>query len=299
MNRDHVNFLMISEKEGIKQYMISQKELVYKSLILAFVIIAVILSVTYIDSTLELKQGEYYLLKNGLEDEMMRMREEVESMRKYMKKVNLMVEDDLVADGTNGFQVYGVGGGEELSDVDDKNLEKEITGELHDLKNSLYDDIESLDNDLNILVLSLENVKNKLDATPSIFPVKGIITSGFGYRKSPFTGRREYHRGIDILNELGTPIISPADGVVKEISVNPLWGLNMLISHGHNVETQYGHLQKTLIKVGQKVKRGQAICELGKTGRTTGPHLHYQIWVKGTPVDPMDYIIEEDVSIAF
>ena len=279
--------------------MISQKELIYKSLIFAFVIIAVILSVTYIDSTLELKQEEYYLLKNGMEDEIMRIREEVESMRKYMKKVNLMVEDDLVIKSSNGFKVYGVGGGEELSDVYDKDLQKEITGELHDLKNSLYGDIESLDIDLNILVLSLENVKNKLEATPSIFPVRGIITSGFGYRKSPFTGRGEYHRGIDILNELGTPIISPADGVVKEISVNPLWGLNMLISHGHNVETQYGHLHKTLVKVGQKVKRGQKICELGKTGRTTGPHLHYQIWVKGTPLDPMDYIIEENVSIAF
>ena len=146
---------------------------------------------------------------------------------------------------------------------------------------------------------NLINMNEDLDSTPSIFPVTGIITSRYGYRKSPFTGRREFHRGLDILNDEGTPVIVSADGIVKKVAMNSLWGLNVIISHGENIETQYGHLKEVFIKAGQKVKRGGQIGSVGRTGRTTGPHLHYQIWINGTPVNPMDYIISKNENMNF
>ncbi len=216
------------------------------------------------------------------------MNNEIDMMKRYMEKISLMVEDD----EANTSRRYGMGGGEDFSG---RGMSGAISESKPEFNKNIVDKINNLEKDLSHLITNLKNMRDKLNSTPSIFPVKGIITSGFGYRKSPFTGRREFHRGIDILNKEGTPVIAPADGIVKKISKNALWGLNILISHGYNIETQYGHLKEVLVKKRQKVKRGDIIGRVGKTGRTTGPHLHYQIWVNGVPVNPMDYIIEGEM----
>jgi murein DD-endopeptidase MepM/ murein hydrolase activator NlpD len=130
-----------------------------------------------------------------------------------------------------------------------------------------------------------------LASTPSIMPARGWLTSTFGTRKDPFTGRRHKHRGIDLANRIGTPISAPADGIITRIVRLPQFGKMVEISHGYGTKTRYGHLSKIVVKVGQKIKRGEKIALMGNTGRSTGPHVHYEIVVNGVHVNPYKYIV--------
>jgi murein DD-endopeptidase MepM/ murein hydrolase activator NlpD len=137
----------------------------------------------------------------------------------------------------------------------------------------------------------LKEQKSILACTPSIRPTDGWFSSGFGYRISPFTNQREFHKGIDIANRIGTPIIAPADGFVVHAGKEGNFGKMITINHGYNLQTRYGHLSKYRIKKGQYVKRGQIIGEVGNSGRCTGPHLHYEVLLSGVPVNPLRFIL--------
>jgi murein DD-endopeptidase MepM/ murein hydrolase activator NlpD len=137
----------------------------------------------------------------------------------------------------------------------------------------------------------LEGKKKQLACTPSIWPARGWLTSRFGYRIDPFTGLRQFHEGIDIANRIGTPILAPADGVVTRVYNNFGFGLMVEITHGYDIVTRYGHLSKSYVKVGQRVKRGERIAAIGNTGRATGPHLHYEVRLDGVPLNPQNYIL--------
>ncbi len=132
-----------------------------------------------------------------------------------------------------------------------------------------------------------------LRKTPSIWPVKGFITDGYGYRIDPFTGKRAFHQGIDISARRGTPIIAPADGIVTMAGKTKGYGNFVVINHQNNIVTRYGHLRDIFVKKGQIVKRGDVIGTVGNTGRSTGPHLHFEIVANGKTVNPRDYIISE------
>lgn len=131
-----------------------------------------------------------------------------------------------------------------------------------------------------------------LTHTPSIWPARGWVTSTFGYRRSPFTGLREMHEGIDIATQLKSPVIAPADGIVIRVGFHPGYGKLVEIDHGYGVVTKYGHNSKNLVEPGQKVRRGEVIALVGSTGRSTGPHLHYEVLLNGVPVNPYRYILE-------
>jgi murein DD-endopeptidase MepM/ murein hydrolase activator NlpD len=133
--------------------------------------------------------------------------------------------------------------------------------------------------------------KDLLLATPSIWPVKGYLTSGFGYRTNPFTGIGSMHQGIDVSNRIGTPVWAPARGSVTFAGPDGAYGVSVIIDHGNGTVTRYSHLEQALVKVGQRVQRGEVIASLGNTGRSTGPHLHYEIIVQGVPVNPLRYIL--------
>jgi len=137
----------------------------------------------------------------------------------------------------------------------------------------------------------LQNKRVLLTHTPSLWPTRGWLTSGFGYRISPFTGLRQRHEGIDISNRIGTPIIAPADGVVTNIGREWGFGKILVISHGFGFITRFAHLDRIDVKIGQKVKRGEEVAKMGSTGRSTGPHLHYEVRVNGVPVNPLKYIL--------
>ena len=131
-----------------------------------------------------------------------------------------------------------------------------------------------------------------LASTPSVWPVRGWITSGFGRRKSPFTGRQTMHAGIDISTKTGTPIAAPADGVVSYSDRKGAYGLVLVIDHGYGYQTFYGHCSKLGKKVGDKVKRGEVVAYVGNTGSSTGSHLHYEVRVRGVATNPTKYIID-------
>jgi len=138
---------------------------------------------------------------------------------------------------------------------------------------------------------SLKSQRNLLSSTPSIRPTEGWLSSGFGYRISPFTGLREFHKGIDIAGKKLTEIIATADGVVTFSGKNGFYGNMIKIDHGHGMVSRYGHIHKTLKKQGEAVKRGDVIALMGNTGRSTGSHLHYEILLNGLPVNPNKYIL--------
>jgi len=125
---------------------------------------------------------------------------------------------------------------------------------------------------------------------PSLWPVRGQITAGFGQRMDPFSGEGAFHAGVDISAPSGTRVEAAADGIVLEAGPESGYGNEILIDHGYGLTTKYGHLSRIVVVVGQVLKRGQVIGAVGMTGKTTGPHLHYEVHVKDTPVNPTKYL---------
>ncbi len=125
---------------------------------------------------------------------------------------------------------------------------------------------------------------------PAIWPVRGTVTGGFGERIDPLNGEGAFHSGMDISAPVGTPVYAPADGIVFASGPDSGYGNAVLIDHGFGITTKYGHLSRSDVVIGQEVKRGQLIGAVGETGRVTGPHLHYEVHVHETPVNPAKYL---------
>ncbi len=140
----------------------------------------------------------------------------------------------------------------------------------------------------------LDKQRSILAATPSIWPIKGWITSGFGARASPLTGEPGRHMGVDIANEIGTPIRATADGIVTYAGWETGYGRLVAIEHGYGYSTRYGHCSRLEIHVGDEVKRGQVIGYVGSSGRSTGSHCHYEVRIHGIPVNPEKYLPQDD-----
>lgn len=147
---------------------------------------------------------------------------------------------------------------------------------------------------LGVLEDRLASVKTKVDsqqalarATPSGWPLAGWLTSSFGNRRDPLNGGDDFHAGLDIAADKGTPVRATADGTVEMANYNGNYGNCVVISHGFGIGTRFGHLSGYAVAAGQKVKRGDVIGYVGSTGRTTGPHLHYEILINGQPINPL------------
>lgn len=138
----------------------------------------------------------------------------------------------------------------------------------------------------------LSDKNDILLTTPSIRPTGGWISSTFGTRASPFSGDLSQHKGLDIAADSGTPIIAPASGIVSYASFDEGYGKLISIDHGHGIVTRFGHCSQMYVKVGQQVRRGDIIGAVGTTGRSTGPHLHYEVRLGGVPVNPEKFILE-------
>ncbi|HWB16663.1 MAG TPA: M23 family metallopeptidase [Vicinamibacterales bacterium] len=124
-------------------------------------------------------------------------------------------------------------------------------------------------------------------ATPSIWPLTGWLSSGFGVRKDPFNGSPDFHSGLDIAANRGTPVRATADGTVSSANYNGAYGNCIVIDHGFGIGTRFGHLSAFAVHAGQRVHRGEIVGYVGATGRTTGPHLHYEILLNGQPINPL------------
>jgi len=148
-----------------------------------------------------------------------------------------------------------------------------------------------IESDLSVLEQKLVAQSQLLASTPSIAPVRGILTDGFGGRSDPFTGEQGTHNAVDISSAVGQPVRAPADGIVVKAEWANGYGNVIYLSHGYGYSTRYGHLSAYAAKPGQHVKRGDIIAYVGSTGRSTGPHLHYEVRLNNNPVNPLEYIL--------
>lgn len=212
-------------------------------------------------------------------------------LQEFDHKLRIMTNTE--QSGEQG-QFLGLGGSNINTFKPDYHLEEIHEGIIHQMHKSL----ENIKTEIAVTSISqkelrsfLKEQKSILNCTPSVRPTDGWFSSGFGYRISPFTNQREFHKGLDIANRIGTPIIAPSDGLVVFVGREGNFGKMITINHGYNLITRYGHLNKPLVKKGQHIKRGQIIAEVGNTGRCTGPHLHYEILLNGVPVNPLRYIL--------
>ncbi len=128
------------------------------------------------------------------------------------------------------------------------------------------------------------------NSTPSLWPVEGPVTGSFGERIDPFNGEGAFHSGVDISASVGQPVIAPADGVVIMADYMGGYGRAIMLDHGHGITTRYGHLASFAVIAGQFVHRGDTIGYVGLSGRSTGPHLHYEVRINNTPVNPHKYL---------
>jgi len=138
-----------------------------------------------------------------------------------------------------------------------------------------------------------EDQQALLASAPSIWPVRGWVTSDFSVRLDPYTGERVMHEGLDIATAMGTPVRAPADGTVVFNGVEGGYGHVLVLDHGYGLKSRYGHLSRIDVKVGQKVHRGDYVAAVGNSGRSTGPHLHYEVRVNGVADNPRKFILEE------
>lgn len=142
------------------------------------------------------------------------------------------------------------------------------------------------------LMDKLASVRERLGATPSIWPSDGFVSSGFGWRVSPFTGRRHFHAGVDIAADHGTQVVAAACGHVVFAGTKGPLGQTVVLDHGFGIRTSYGHNSVLYARLGQQVQRGERIAAVGSTGRSTGPHVHYEVKLEGRAVDPSAYVLE-------
>lgn len=182
---------------------------------------------------------------------------------------------------------------QDLSKVSERK-DKRFFEELNSTLTNLGMEIEKRAVSLSELADFLEEQKLMLSSTPTIWPVKGWISSGFGYRISPFTGRRVFHEGLDIATKYNTPLKATAKGIVVFSGRKAGYGKMVIIDHGYGYITKYGHNNKLLVKAGDKVEKGDLIAEVGSTGRSTGPHVHYEVLVNGIPVNPLKFIVSSN-----
>jgi len=214
----------------------------------------------------------------------------VTSFENYTKKLNVMVglkSPDILKGPA------GLGGGAPEAEPSETAAvppaQVSPTGSIQ----GLIQKAQSIETNLNSLVNITESASLKLATTPSIMPVAGWVSSGFGMRVDPFTGREQMHWGLDISTNTGNPIMAPADGIVLQVVTDKYLGKHVILSHGNGITTTFGHMSNFNVRAGQQVKRGDVIGYVGQTGKAVGPHVHYEVHRDGKPVNPYNFILEE------
>ena len=248
----------------------------------------------YISSQLEEIQNQRMQIQEFANDINL-LKEKLLALNNFEKKIRIIANIEK-NDGSEN--MFGVGGSipEDLdADIPLKEKHNSLMRDMHEQIEQLSHASVNQAEGFESLLKSLEDQQNLLASTPAIRPVpndvKTWITSKFGYRISPFTQRREFHKGYDISGRQGTPVLATADGVVTFAGKKGLLGNLVVIDHGHGIITRYGHCEEFLKKRGDKVKRWEPIALMGNTGRSTGPHVHYEVHLNGIPVNPEKYIL--------
>ena len=237
--------------------------------------------------TLSAVKAEQETTLNRYEKSIDELNAKIDVFESYRQKLNVMA-------GLKSQEVIeiepGLGGGENGQEVSLPESNHQINlNRLEDINKKA----EGIENNLNTLTNFYESQMLELAATPSISPTKGYWASPFGWRDDPFTGKRTFHSGVDIATHNGNPVVATADGLVLSTQTDRIGGKTIKISHPNSgYVTIYCHLSKYMVKPGQRVKRGDTIGSVGKTGRARGPHVHYEVRLNGKRINPWYYILD-------
>jgi len=300
MPKNFYTFLIIPKKKSAaKKFTISSKLL--NGVVFCIIIIILSSMFTYYDylkikrDKIELGQlrgqvKEQKLQIEGLVERVNNFAMKMEELNQLDKNIRMMAN---IEDNRYKGQILGQGGSinDETrikSGVDsDQSI---VVAKIHQNVDQLTKDATDQRSSFNNLLRFLKEQKSIIAATPSIWPVQGWVTSEFGYRASPFSGVREFHKGIDISTRIGVQVMAPADGIISEVSYDRETGHMIKIDHGHGISTWYGHLWRSALMQGSMVKKGDLIGYVGNSGRSTGSHLHYSVILNGVPVNPRKYL---------
>ncbi len=236
---------------------------------------------------------------------------QVESLSSKIKKASLRADDRAkngdskqINQSGDSKQVHQTGDSDSLGIGPLTKEEYEISKHLTNVKHenlqlkTLFDEVDDSEAesskklaDFKKLIIELRKYNQKLQLVPDLAPTRGRLSSTYGWRLSPFSGRERMHLGLDIAAPLGTAIYATADGVVVRTALTEDYGRMLEIQHTNKILTRYGHTSHIYVKEGQKVKKGDVIAAVGSTGRSTGPHVHYEIELDGKRIDPENYIV--------
>lgn len=239
------------------------------------------------DREINLQRSQIQILAGKIN----RLKDNVAALSSFEDKVRIIADIKKSGDSVGFFGIGGIASEDIDPDIPLSQRHDSLIREMHQHANQIDLSSRQQKTDFEELLTILSKKRNLLASTPSIRPVKGWITSKFGYRSSPFTGGKEFHSGLDIANKKGKKIVATANGVVTYAAEKMIIGKMVMIDHGHGTVTKFGHLDKILVKKGDNVKRGDIIGLMGTSGRTTGPHVHYEVRINGAPVNPERYIL--------
>jgi len=295
MNKKYLSLIIIPHSQGDqKNYSLSKKTIQITAGLTAFVFIVLTLfMVDYIlmnGTRRKYKKlvGEYQKEENTLllyKESIESLNAKIQDFESYVKKLNIMAgfkSEDIIKGEP------GIGGRSDIQEQAVHNPQTDLS-----LLGELGEKAEGINNNFDVLDDFFENQRLELAQTPSIMPTQGYWSSPYGWRDDPFTGKRAFHRGVDIATQYGNPVVATADGIVIQTKSDKTGGKTIKISHSKTgYITVYCHLSKYLVKPGQRVKRGDTIGLIGDTGRARGPHVHYEVRLNGKSLNPWYYILD-------
>ena len=242
---------------------------------------------------MESKQNSQKIAIKRISNEMDSLKGEMSRLRELDYKLRVITDLEVEKPSP---PAYGIGGSLEsgegltLENVEQNKLD--LVAMLDKDLTRLREMADYQEESFNNLKAYLSDQKDLIERTPHRWPARGFISSSFGSRVDPFTGLSRLHEGIDIVARRGTPVMAPADGIVTYAGVDPTLGEMVVIDHGYGVLTRYGHNDTVLVREGQRVKRGDAVSTVGSSGKSTGPHLHYEIRLNDVAVNPLNYLVD-------
>jgi murein DD-endopeptidase MepM/ murein hydrolase activator NlpD len=247
---------------------------------------------TYLLTSLEKENTQLKERVDGFEAEVSVLKRQVAQNFDFQKKARILAQLEEMSDDV---AEVGIGGPDyayiqSVARLDPETRDKVL--DVHMDMDKLLRQARLQKESYSDIITNLEEVSDLQRHTPSLRPVNvGFVSSYFGRRMDPISGRRTVHRGVDFSARKGTPVVAPADGVVTFSGKWKTYGNVVELSHGYGFVTRYAHLEKQLVRQGQKVKRGDVIARVGSSGKSTFSHLHYEVVVDGNRIDPLKYIV--------
>jgi len=295
---DHFTLMIIpNRKSGVRKISVPKASL-RNILIASVVIVFVTLYVIYDYASINRDRAELARLRVQNKEQAQQLRDlgmkidqfsdKMEALQQLDKKIRVLAYET----GKDKKLPLGVGGSDKetrIKDLLSRDHDEIVAGMRKNIE-KLNEEAGSREKSFNELMSFLNEQKSILASTPSLWPVQGWVTSEFGSRQSPFHSGVEFHKGLDISTRFGKEIVAPADGLVVSTGFDSQDGKFVKIEHGHGFSTAYLHLSKIAVKQGARVKRGEFIGNVGDTGRSTGSHLHYSVFVNNVQVNPRKFL---------